>query len=192
MEAVGGRVAYDLVVTLDGRQVAAETVNQGQYQNWHREFSSNATDGGQGLGGPAAGWLNIRHDIEQLKTLGVVPDYDLTLTIPETVLNSFQTAMQAPDWGDALSSNGVTKYMPMTGGRGDIGFTTQANASWLISGDPRAAAYALGQAEVAGAVPWNFYETGQRHLAEHRQLSAHLDRCPRRHRRRRATATPRA
>jgi Ca2+-binding RTX toxin-like protein len=52
----------------------------------------------------------------------------------------------------------VTTYMPMTGGRQDIGITTAANTAWLISQDPRAAAYALGQAEASGAVPWNFWD----------------------------------
>lgn len=162
MEAAGGRVAYGVVVTMNGRQVASETVDQGQYQNWHREFASNATDGGQGLGSPDRGWLNIRHDIETLKELGVVPQYDTTLTIPETMLQSWQAATQSASWDDPLSARGLTQYMPTTGGRGDIGFTTQANAAWLISGDPRAAAFALGQAEAAGAVPWNFYDAANR------------------------------
>ncbi|MBX9701106.1 MAG: calcium-binding protein, partial [Acetobacteraceae bacterium] len=158
MEAIGGRVAYDVTVAMDGRQVAAERVDQGQYQNWHREFSSSALNGGQGLGDPASGWLNIVHDVAKLGKLGVVPDYDLTLAIPETVLSRYATATASATWDDPLAANGVTQYMPMTGGRPDIGFTTQSNAAWLISGDARAAAYSLGQAEAAGAIPWHFYD----------------------------------
>jgi hypothetical protein len=48
--------------------------------------------------------------------------------------------------------------MPTAGGRPEIGPITLPQAAWLISGDPRAATYALGQAEVSGAVPWHFWD----------------------------------
>jgi Ca2+-binding RTX toxin-like protein len=157
MEAAGGRVSYGVTVNLDGQEVAREQVDQGQYQNWHRGFSSNGVDGGQGLGEPDAGWLNIRHDVARLSQLGAIADYDLTIAVPEAKLAGYATAMSAEGWGDPLATNGVTQYMPMTGGRADIGYTTQANTVWLLTQDARAAGYALGQAETAGAVPWNFW-----------------------------------
>lgn len=53
--------------------------------------------------------------------------------------------------------------MPETGGRTDIGPTTAANAIWLITQNPVAAEYAMGQADAAGAVPWQFFyeKTGE-------------------------------
>ena len=57
MESQGGDVSYDLRVTMDGREVARESVAQVQYQNFQRSFSSNETDGGQGTGSPERGWL---------------------------------------------------------------------------------------------------------------------------------------
>lgn len=158
MEAAGGRVAYDILVTMDGKEVTREFVDQGQYQNWHREFSSNARDGGQGLGDPQSGWLNIVQDVERLKSIGVVPDFDTTLTVPESLFNTWVTTMAGDSWGQPLSNYGLTTYMAQTGGRPEIGFTTQANAAWLISGDARAAAYALGQAEASSVIPWNHYD----------------------------------
>ncbi len=161
-EASGGRIAYEAVVRMDGREIARAAVDQGQYQNWHRKFSSNGTDGGQGLGDPdgGGGWLNIRHDVAKLAAIGVVADYDLSLRPPEGLLGGYGAAVADPGWGDPLASNGVTRYMPVTGGRPDIGFTTQANTAWLLTGDARAAAYAMGQAEAAGAVPWHFWDAG--------------------------------
>jgi hypothetical protein len=50
--------------------------------------------------------------------------------------------------------------MPTTGGRFDIGPATGWQAAWLVSGDPRAAAYATGQAEAAGGIPWHFWDPG--------------------------------
>ena len=158
MEAQGGRVTYDVVVNMDGKQALQETVSQSQYQNWHESFSSTSTNGGQGLGSPDAGWLNIRQDIAHLQAAGAVAAYDLGLTIDPAKLASYAAATEAPGWGDPLASNAVSQYMPMSGGRADIGFTTEANVAWLISQDPRAAAYALGQAEAASAVPWNFWD----------------------------------
>jgi Ca2+-binding RTX toxin-like protein len=158
MEAVGGRVAYTATVTMNGQEVARESVDQLQYQSWHREFSSNGRDGGQGLGSETAGWLNIQHDTAQLARTGVIADYDFALPISQSLLGSYDTRMDAASWGDPLSANGVAKFMPGAGGRPDIGITTEANTAWLISQDPRAAAYALGQAEASGAVPWNYWD----------------------------------
>ncbi|MDB5376154.1 MAG: hypothetical protein JWR00_600, partial [Rubritepida sp.] len=158
METTGGRVSYDVVVNMDGKEALRETVDQGQYQNWHESFSSDATDGGQGTGSPDAGWLNIRQDVAHLQAAGVVAGYDLGLTMDPALLSAFGDATHAAGWGDPLATNNVTQYMPGTGGRPDIGFTTQANTAWLISQDPRAAAYAMGQAEAAGSVPWNFWD----------------------------------
>ncbi|WP_421994633.1 carbohydrate-binding domain-containing protein [Roseococcus sp.] len=159
MGANGGRVAYDIAVTMDGRQALSASVDQGQYQNWHESFSSNATDGGQETGSPEAGWLNIRQDVAHLQAAGVVAGYDLTLNLDTGLLAAFGEATHAAGWGEPFATNGVTQFMPGTGGRADIGITTEANTSWLISQDPRAAAYALGQAEAASSVPWNFWDS---------------------------------
>lgn len=66
-------------------------------------------------------------------------------------------AMAAPDWAVPFARRGLTQYMPTSGGRPEIGPATLWQAAWLVSGDPRAAAHALGQAEAAGAVPWHYW-----------------------------------
>jgi Ca2+-binding RTX toxin-like protein len=162
MELAGGRVQYGVSVAMDGKVVANQQLNQGQYQNWHVAFSSDPDHGGQGLGSPAAGWLNIAHDTAKLSQLGVVPDYDLTLKVPEAILNGMMAARSGSDWLAPLSNNGVVQFMGQTGGRPDIGFTTQSQATWLISGDARAAQYAMAQAEAASAVPWHFYDAANK------------------------------
>ncbi|MEO3471564.1 calcium-binding protein [Roseomonas sp. CAU 1739] len=158
MEAVGGRVDYDVVAHLNGQEVLHDTLSQAQYQTVHETFASTATDGGQGLGDAAHGWLNIRQDIAELGRLGVVADYDLSVKIPATTLAAYQAAVSAAGWGDPLATNGITTDMPLAGGRPDLGITTQANSAWLISQDAWAAAYSLGQADAANAVPWHFWD----------------------------------
>ncbi|WP_439596813.1 carbohydrate-binding domain-containing protein [Falsiroseomonas sp.] len=158
MQAQGGRASTDITVRMDGKVVARETVTQSQYQNWHESFASNARDGGQGSGSPAAGWLNIQHDIAHLQATGAVANYDLGLAVDPKLLAGYAQAMQAPGWDAPMATNGVATYMPGTGGRADIGFTTLPNTVWLMTQDARAAAYALGQAETASAVPWHFWD----------------------------------
>lgn len=159
MQAVGGRVAYDVSVMLDGRQVVRESVNQGQYQNWQAEVSSGGMNGGQGLGSPGSGWLNIKHDVEYLKDAGAVANYDLSIAPNASVLQSYGSAIAAPGWSAPLAANGVLQAMGTTGGRADIGFTTMSNTAWLMTGDARAASYSIGQAEAAGSTPWNLWDT---------------------------------
>ncbi|WP_291298706.1 carbohydrate-binding domain-containing protein [Elioraea sp.] len=158
MEAAGGRVAYSVKATLDGKVVIQESVNQGQYQNWMESVSSGGPHGGQGLGAQSSGWLNIQHDIEYLKDTGAIANYDLSIPVSQPALSNYGAAISASTWSDPLASNGVMQAMPTTGGRPDIGFTTQHNVHWLLSGDARAAEYAMGQAEASGAVPWNFWD----------------------------------
>ncbi|MFT8245493.1 M10 family metallopeptidase C-terminal domain-containing protein [Roseomonas sp. BN140053] len=158
MEAVGGKAVYDISVTMDGQKVLQQAVTQAQYQNWHQEFSSGDHDGGQGLGSADSGWLNIRQDIARLEAANAVADYDLTLKIPESTLQRYEKQMAGAGWNDPFAVNDVAQYMPTTGGRPDIGIVSAANTVWLISQDPRAAAYALSQAETASTIPWNFWD----------------------------------
>ncbi|WP_135467464.1 calcium-binding protein [Crenalkalicoccus roseus] len=158
METTGGRLDYEVVVRMDGQEVAREALSQAQYQNWHRTFSATDRDGGQGLGSPEAGWLNIRHDVAKLGQLGVVADYDLTLTIPESRLAEFLARTGQEGWGEPFAANGVTRYMPTAGGREDLGIVTAPNTAWLISQDPRAAKLALMQADAASGIPWHFWD----------------------------------
>jgi len=162
MEAVGGRVAYSVAVTMDGHVVAQESVDQGQYQNWHRSFASDGRNGGQGLGDAAHGWLNIRQDLAHLEATGAVAHYDQGVGLATSVLDAEATAVTAQGWNAPLATDGVSQFMPATGGRGDIGFTTAANTGWLITQDIRAANYALDQAEAASGVPWNHWDAAHK------------------------------
>lgn len=159
MLSVGGRVSYDVVARLNGREVVRESINHGQYQTWTREFETSEANGGQGLGGAARGWLNIRHDVEYLKGAGAVPAYDLSMPVWQGILDGYGKMIATPGWGAPLAANSVVQYMEAAGGRPDLGFTTEYNVVWLLTGDMRAATVALGQAEASGAVPWNHWDT---------------------------------
>ncbi len=159
MEAVGGRVDYTMKATMNGAVVREETVSQYQYQNWHVAFSSGTEDGGQGLGSPTSGWLNIRQDIDYWQETGAVPDYDTTIGVSDTLLSNYGRWVQNdPNWYEPLYNYNIQKQMGAAGGRPDIGLTTQQNAAWLMSQDARAASYAVGQAEAGSSAPWSYWD----------------------------------
>lgn len=158
MEATGGRIVRQLAFTLDGVTAPPVRLDQGQYQNWHGSFSTTDRDGGQGLGDAAHGWLNIRQDVAHLQAAGAVASYDLTHGVNTALLDGYAAAAAAPGWDAPLGTQGVATFMPGTGGRADIGFTTAGNTAWLMTQDARAANYALGQAEAASAAPWHFWD----------------------------------
>ncbi|WP_439576648.1 carbohydrate-binding domain-containing protein [Elioraea sp.] len=159
MEAVGGRLNYVATVTLDGATVFEQGLSHGQYQRVSLDFSSNEAHGIQGLGAPQEGWLNIKHDIEYLKAAAAIFQYDTDFVInPGDLRHYYEQVANNPQWGEIFWNHGVAQSMGNAGGRPDIGYTTAPNASWIISQDAAAADYALGQAKVAGYVPWNFYD----------------------------------
>jgi hypothetical protein len=149
MQASGGTISYSATISQNGVIVAQPTnLTQYQYQDW-----SLTT----GTAPPATG-LNIQHDIGYLEATGAIPNYDVQYGVSSAVLANEAAAIAAPGWNAPLGTDGITQYMPNVGGRGDIGPTTQANATWLLSQSATAAAYALGQANESGSVPWHFYD----------------------------------
>lgn len=154
MEAAGGHLDYTAIVTLNGAELLRETVSQRQYAVWRRRIGS-ASDGGQGVGG-----LNVRHDTTRLEAMFAVPRTDRA--VASAVNWSWvDAALADPAFGKPLAANGVMRYMPGPGGRGDIGPTTASNALWLLTGDPRAARLGLAQADAGGACPWNMWDAAQ-------------------------------
>ncbi|WP_421994063.1 hypothetical protein [Roseococcus sp.] len=147
MRAGGGAVAYGMRLVLDGREVLrAEIGRQHQYTGWGRLI-------GTGLAPPL-----VRHDAGYLADSGAVPRYDTNTGVAPGLLAAFGEALRTPGWSRPLDPRGILQNMPQTGGRADIGPATQSQAVWLQTGDPRAAAYAIGQAEAAGAIPWHFWD----------------------------------
>ncbi|MFT8245496.1 hypothetical protein [Roseomonas sp. BN140053] len=155
MRPGGGPAAYGLRLQLDGRDaLRAEAVNHEQYAGWGRLLG--AAPGGR----PAPTPPLVRADVAALGATGAVAHYDLSVGVDERLLARLAQAVAAPAWAVPLGARELVQYMPTSGGRADIGPTTQAQAIWLLTGDPRAAAYCLGQAEASGAIPWHFWDPG--------------------------------
>ncbi|MEE3504451.1 hypothetical protein [Acidiphilium acidophilum] len=149
MSAAGGTITYSTTITQNGVVVSSQpSLTQYQYQDWSTTVGT----------APPAGALNIQENIPYLEATGAVQNYDTQYGAASTQISGEAAAIAAPGWNAPLGTDGITQYMPEVGGRGDIGPTTQSNADWLITQNATAAAYALGQAQEAGSVPWHFYD----------------------------------
>jgi hypothetical protein len=152
MSPAGGTARYAMRLLVDGRPVLeAGEVRHLQYQGWGR--TRLVARDGRAVVPPL-----VRHDARYLGEIGAVPRYDIAVGVEEPVLAGLAAAVAKQDWAPPFAPRGITRYMPRVGGRPDIGPTTAWQAIWLVSGDARAAAFAVGQAEAAGAVPWHFWD----------------------------------
>lgn len=150
MQPGGGAVGYAMRLLIDGREaLAAEIPRQHQYTGWGRLVATGAPP-------PFP-----RHDAAYLAEAGATPRYDLTTGVQARLLNQLAARTATPAWAAPLGARHLAQQMGQSGGRPDIGPMTQSQAAWLQTGDPRAAAYAMGQAEAAGSIPWHVWDTAE-------------------------------
>lgn len=153
MQANGGEAAYALRLEMDGQTVLAEELPRHfQYQAFGRV--RGVRRGSEGV--PIAPF--VRHDMSYLADTASIPRYDQSTGVEARALDELVRRMMQPTWNRPLDGRGVTPSMGDGGGRPDIGPVTGWQAQWLCSGDRRAAAFCLGQAEAAGAIPWHFWD----------------------------------
>jgi|GEM_PF-434100 len=148
MQASGGTLTYSASIAQGGQTVyQVSNLTQYQYEDWNQVVYTGAT----------APTVNVQHDMSYLEQTGAIANYDLADGAPTAYVASEASQMASASWGTPLTTAGITQYMPMTGGRPDIGPTTEANSLWLISQNAAAAQFALGQANAGSGIPWNFY-----------------------------------
>ncbi|TPG52367.1 hypothetical protein EAH89_18450 [Roseomonas nepalensis] len=153
MQEGGGDAIYTARLLLDGR----ELLNTAPLRHFHYTAFGRISAFGPG-GAPAPVPAFVRHDLSYLADTGAVARYDPSLTVSEGTLARYGQTVANPAWSTPFNNRKVHQYMPEVGGRDDIGPATQSQAAWLISGDRRAAVYAMGQAEAAGVIPWHHWD----------------------------------
>ena len=153
MRSGGGAARYSARIVLDGREaLRADNVAQHHYTGWGRVLRS-------GPGGmPPLPQGHVRHDPRYLIEAAAIAPYDVGLGVAESVLQGYQRLAGDPAWARVLGTRGITQYFPTTGARSDIGPATQCQAVWLLTGDRRAAAVAVGQSESSGSIPWHLWD----------------------------------
>jgi hypothetical protein len=105
--------------------------------------------------GSATPNFRVRHHMPYFMASRMVPNYDLSLKIPETVLaadaNSLANADTSP-----MGPVYIQPYFPQTGGRSDIGPLPRWAALYLVSQDDRARASMLANGDASGSVPIHY------------------------------------
>lgn len=151
MRPVGGALLYDATIIADGKIVLNEQdIRHFQYQTWHRVVWSKEPPS-----------VHVVRDTAALARAGAVQNYDLSTGVSADLVARLAAAMAGPGYG-ILGNAGLTRYMGTTGGRPEIGATTQSNTVWLMTQHPDAERHALAQADAAGSVPWHFYDADAR------------------------------
>ena len=124
----------------------ANGISQGRFQEWHKAVLNKAA-------GP-----HVVFDMAYLERTGALPNYDLSSGVASnTVQNqlSLLTAASTAPLGSAL----VTTNMGQTGGRDDIGPTTNWAADYLVAQTEAAQTIMLANADAAASIPWHARET---------------------------------
>lgn len=153
MQPGGGELAYGLRLALDGREALATTVpRHWQYAAWGRLL------GGGRDGAAAAPPPRVIHDPTYLAATAAILPFDVSTGVTEAVLERMASMTEAPNWSEPLGARGIQTRMGAPGARPDLGQVTLWQAAWLVTGDARAAALSIGQAEAAGSVPWHFWD----------------------------------
>ena len=109
------------------------------------------------LGGMPPQHVNIDNNLAYLVASDYLPNYDTSITIPESVIEAEYTACENHPH-DLFDAGMWTQYMPTTGERADIGPYPAWTALWLYTGDWRMREVALKQADLASAWPANLRE----------------------------------
>jgi len=140
---------YDARVEVGGREVYKRPgLVHFHHARWRKVFW---WDEGKG----AAPAFEIRHDTPYLIASRAVANYDQGIVVADGAL-----ADLAARWkGDAIEPMGAgltTAYMPMTGGRIDIGLLPAWAAMYVLSMDRRAREVTLGSADLAGSWPIHY------------------------------------
>ncbi len=154
-------LVYTPSIILNGKTTALPQVTQYQYQDWHAQVG-------------AVGSVNVQHDAAYLEATGAVLKYDLMAGVqngqvppgsiwPPNVFDGANTELASTGFGTPLAVNGLDQFMPDTGGRGDIGWTTVSNTAWILTGDWRVAQVALAQGDTSGAVGWAYKNAANGH-----------------------------
>jgi hypothetical protein len=138
---------YDIAITSHGQSLLSQAnVQQAPMQEWEQVVWSNAQGAAQA---PAD---HLVYNVAYLESTGAVDAYTTAAGVTSTEIANELSALSAANTGP-LGSDLVTQYEPTTGGRPDIGPTTQWGADWLVSQNQSAEQIMLDNAAASGSEP---------------------------------------
>lgn len=132
---------YDASILVGGNTVYSQAnMNHLNHARWRKIYWFNGTE-------PS---INIKHNVAYLISTRALPNYDQSLNISESALSALQGAWNGVAQ-NPMGTGLTTPYMPMTGGRGDIGLLPAWAATYLLTQDSRIKEMTLRTADLAGS-----------------------------------------
>ena len=138
-------IAYTYAIRLAGQTVAERQITHTRYTNW-REIV---------WGGAHPSTAHVVFDGPYLIAAGALPPYDPTVDVAQAFFDN-QVKGIAKGGTGPMASAAITRGMPATGGREDIGMVPDWTYAWLRAQSPSARMAMMANADAAGSVPWHF------------------------------------
>jgi hypothetical protein len=137
-------IAYDVEMSIDGHSVYhADNIKHYPYADWHRVLWTD--------GQPVP---RIIANLDDLIAAAAVPRYASGLRVDADLLAEMAETLRAA--GDApLGPAMVTKFMPQTGGRWDIGPLPTWTVAHLLVANATTQKELLANGDAAGSIPWH-------------------------------------
>jgi len=124
----------------------ADGITQGRFQEWHKNVLNETA-------GP-----HVVFDVGYLEKAGALPNFDLSTGVATNPIQ-YQLSQLSPAATAPLGSALITEYMGQTGGRDDIGPTTNWSANYLVAQSEATQTIMLANAAAAASIPWHVRET---------------------------------
>src|SRR5882724_482899 len=118
---------------------------------WHRRY----------ILGPYLGAIRIDHNVRYLVTTRAIPNYDTSGRIAESLIAAKYVEWRKAPQGIDGDARGVGNYDPDLSGAGArdwIGLFPTWDTLYLLTMDDRMREMSLGNADLAGRIPWHFRE----------------------------------
>jgi len=146
LDTWAGNIGYDVAISLGKAGKVGyvkKAVDHRRLSRWRIVF----------WWGESPADLAVIHDLPYVLTTGALPNYDRSIKVPEASLSRLASDWAANKETDIMGSGSLTKYMPTTGGRPEIGPYPAWAVQYLLSMDPRAKRVVLGNGDLAGSWP---------------------------------------
>lgn len=140
-------VRYDVDIAVGGRSVfKADGVRHYPNSTWHRLIWSDGAEA-----------LRSAPDLADLVAAGATPRYDPGFVITGGDRSEFAQAARSIS-SEPLNPGTITRYMPTTGMRMDIGPLPTWAVVDLLDSTPLSRRLLLGNADAGGSIPWHIRE----------------------------------
>ena len=147
-----GNLTYDFSLALGQANPATVLSRTGFAHNYCARWHKVCWEGGE------PGDTQVRLDVPYMISTGLIPQYDLSLAVPESTLATEYSKWQKTNH-DIMGSGIITTSFGTTGGRQEIGLLPTWAVRYLLSWDSRQREILFNCADVSGHIPIHYRES---------------------------------